>query len=295
MSDDDLESFKTNSDEKQINKRTLQAAGAIIALWAFTLVAFNIPSNWQFIPVGDRGSFGDMFGGLNALFSGFAFVGIIYTILLQRIELKLQRKELELTRNVLEEQRKEMSEQSDTLKLQSFENTFFSMLKLHIDFVEALKTTKHIGKGNFEEIIGREVFTYNRNILKNKYDQCADDAVWVEQFEKWFDSNLSKFGPYFRLLYNLIRLVDEAGVSNRKRYTDLVRAQLSADELVLIFYGCLSIHGSEKFKPLVERYSLLKHLPKDRLFNSVHDLDYEKSAFLEPNITSGIPRVSTTI
>lgn len=46
----------------------------------------------------DRGTFGDMFGAVNALFSGLAFAGIIYTILLQRRELELQREELRATR-----------------------------------------------------------------------------------------------------------------------------------------------------------------------------------------------------
>lgn len=44
---------------------------------------------------------GDSFNGINALFSGFAFSGIIYTILLQRKELALQRKELKDTREEL--------------------------------------------------------------------------------------------------------------------------------------------------------------------------------------------------
>ena len=49
-----------------------------------------------------RGTFGDMFGAVNTLFSGLAFAGVIYAILLQRKELSLQRKELELTRGELE-------------------------------------------------------------------------------------------------------------------------------------------------------------------------------------------------
>jgi hypothetical protein len=43
-----------------------------------------------------RGQFGDIFGGVNALFTGLAFAGIIYTILLQRHELEVQRTELRL-------------------------------------------------------------------------------------------------------------------------------------------------------------------------------------------------------
>ncbi len=45
--------------------------------------------------------FGDSFGGINSLFSGLAFAGIIYTILLQRKELQLQRQELKETRQEL--------------------------------------------------------------------------------------------------------------------------------------------------------------------------------------------------
>lgn len=49
-----------------------------------------------------RGQFGDVFGAVNALFSGLAFAGLIYTVFLQREELALQRKELELTRQELQ-------------------------------------------------------------------------------------------------------------------------------------------------------------------------------------------------
>lgn len=45
--------------------------------------------------------FGDSFGGINTLFSGLAFAGIIYTILLQKKELRLQREELKETRKEL--------------------------------------------------------------------------------------------------------------------------------------------------------------------------------------------------
>src|SRR5687768_11681898 len=68
-----------------------------------------------------RGQFGDMFGAINALFSGLAFAGIIITILLQGRELALQRNELSLTR-------KEFKQQNETLWLQRFENTFFNLL-----------------------------------------------------------------------------------------------------------------------------------------------------------------------
>ena len=57
----------------------------------------------------DRGLFGDMFGGVTALFSGLAFAGMICAIILQSKELSLQRQELELTRLELRASREEQA------------------------------------------------------------------------------------------------------------------------------------------------------------------------------------------
>lgn len=64
----------------------------IILIW-WGYFSFNDGVKWE-----NRGQLGDSFGGLNTLFSGLAFSGIIFTILLQRRELSLQRNELEQTR-----------------------------------------------------------------------------------------------------------------------------------------------------------------------------------------------------
>ncbi|MBD0372497.1 MAG: hypothetical protein ICV60_16760 [Pyrinomonadaceae bacterium] len=62
----------------------------------------------------DRASFGSMFGATSSLFSGWAFAGVIYAILLQRRDLELQRRELEMTREELKRsaEAQERSEQA---------------------------------------------------------------------------------------------------------------------------------------------------------------------------------------
>ena len=57
------------------------------------------------------GTFGDAFGGLNAIYSGLAFAGVIVSLIYQRRELSHQIEELQKTSNALEEQRKEMQRQ----------------------------------------------------------------------------------------------------------------------------------------------------------------------------------------
>jgi hypothetical protein len=59
-------------------------AGFVVLAWALTWYLLKDQTG--------RGTFGDMFGSVNAIFSGLAFVGVIYAILLQSKELKLQRK-----------------------------------------------------------------------------------------------------------------------------------------------------------------------------------------------------------
>jgi hypothetical protein len=71
------------------------------------LVIINVPVIygyviWKLFPFEERGLFGDMFGGVNALFSGLAFGGVIIALFLQKRELELQRKELRLTRMEME-------------------------------------------------------------------------------------------------------------------------------------------------------------------------------------------------
>lgn len=66
-----------------------------------------------FIPEWEKsGVFGDTFGAINSLFSGLAFSGLLYKILLQSRELKLQREELALTRAQLTSSAKSQEEQA---------------------------------------------------------------------------------------------------------------------------------------------------------------------------------------
>lgn len=112
----------------------------------------------------ERGTFGDQFGAVNALFSGLAFAGLIYTIILQRHDLKLQRRdlrlqreELALTRKEMEEQTAEFEKQNETLKIQRFENTFFNMMSQFQEVVNNLTVMVTTSSGIYESK-GRDVF-----------------------------------------------------------------------------------------------------------------------------------------
>lgn len=60
-----------------------------------------------------RAQFGDMFGFANALFSGLAFAGVVWAILLQRRDLQIQSKSMELQRQEMELTRDELQRSAD--------------------------------------------------------------------------------------------------------------------------------------------------------------------------------------
>lgn len=79
--------------------------GAVVLAWvvAFLLIYFGI-KDWS-----HRGQFGDMFGALNVLFSGFAFAALYFTISLQQQQLRRQDQQIQLQREDLRLQREEMA------------------------------------------------------------------------------------------------------------------------------------------------------------------------------------------
>ena len=64
------------------------------------------------------GTYGDMYGSLNTLFSGLAFSTLIISIFLQMLELRATRKELSEQKNALIDQKKEFSSQTSILNQQ---------------------------------------------------------------------------------------------------------------------------------------------------------------------------------
>lgn len=231
----------------------------VIAAWALSAVLI-----WPFFSTGtDRGTFGDMFGAVNALFSGFAFVGLIYTILLQKKELSLQRNELHLTRGELAGQRTQMESQAATLKLQQFESTFFQLLRVHGDIVNGidLQGAQRVTKGrDCFKIFCRRLETEMLNLQSGANTETEHIR---HAYGTFYRKHESEIGHYFRHLYHVIKFVDQSIVDDKRRYTSFVRAQLSSYELELLFYNCLSEYGNLYFKPLVEKYGLLKHLSEN--------------------------------
>lgn len=254
----------------------------VFVLWALTFILFiNGEKEW-------RGTFGDMFGTVNALFSGLAFAGLIITMIMQHEELKLQREELKQTNTELEGQKKEFEEQNKTLKVQRFENTLFNMLSQQ----QVITNNLNIRRKN--EITGRNVFRYfykeESFSAKKRYAYFTTMGIVglirnsnnIHSYSS--ASGIELFDHYFRHLYRIFKYINDSKlieVDDKYEYAAIVRAQLSEYELLMLFYNALNIKddGIYKFKSLIESYALFNNIRTDELARPGDVELYEETAY----------------
>jgi len=217
----------------------------VIAMWGLSWWGIN-----KFIdePT-NQGTFGDMFGAVNALFSGLAFAGLIVTLLYQKEELKLQREELKETRNELNAQKLEFQEQNKTMKRQRFENTFFNMLSLQQEIVANLSYEYYVNPNICPPNVPAEQFYYNspkgllhgREVFEGMYKRAIIDyngrryADGLYNIFKNFGhlaySNIkatTRFDHCFRHLYRIYKYVDTSDLiteEERYDYACIIRSQ----------------------------------------------------------------------
>lgn len=266
--------------------------------------------------------FGDFVGGLIGSIWALAGVILFYVALneqrkdfatnravlnAQTEALKQQIREFELQREELSETRLVFKIQSETLKKQQFESTFFSLLNLHHGIVNSIDLRSKENKYNSFESKNRltKGFTVNDKIIeittgrdcfvkfckgfRNEYRKLRGDIpklneldIAKQAYNNYYKLHQSDLGHYFRNLYHVFKFIKNSEEQNKKRYTSLVRAQLSNDELFLLFYNGISDYGNKKFLPLIEEFHILKNLNrKEFIEENGHSTFYENSAYGE--------------
>ncbi len=265
--------------------------GLFALSWWWLTVTINNPEK--------QAQFGDQFGAVNALFSGLAFAGLIFTIILQKKELSLQREELTQTREELKGQKEQLEEQNKTLKIQRFENTFFQMLtqfqeivnNLTFSYLDSEKEHSLIAKGRECFFIAFDVAPHKSSIPDMKTLNTSGWYIGMRHMIMSFgkEGYMCTFSPsyfdhYFRFIYRILKFVETSPLvtdfNEEYQYTCMLRAMLSRYELVWLYYNGLSEYGNEKLKPLIERYSMLKNLRNELLADELGKFgEYSPSAW----------------
>ncbi|MFW2805092.1 hypothetical protein ACN6Q0_19845, partial [Acinetobacter baumannii] len=140
-----------------------------------------------FEKIGEKyGTYGDSYGSLNALFSGWAFALLLISLFMQRQELQAQRKELAAQRDeiskandIAEQQMLITEQQADLLEkqikeaqVQNFFNILFPLLNRKKTYYEIADELPVFGpSSHFEHIKSESTFkTLHKGALKTYYN-----------------------------------------------------------------------------------------------------------------------------
>jgi len=231
----------------------------IIFIWVlswFLILNSSYLDGWE-----QRASFGDMFGAINALFSGLAFAGVIYAIFLQRKELYLQRKELEQTRAELKGQKIQLGEQNKNIRLQRFETTFFNLINLHHNYIDRIFVPgfgNDQGRNSFQEFDRKysNVRKNNTNVINisNLKDRIIEsNKVFRSDYPNYLDI-------YMHNIRNVLSFLKNSENIDRSFYSGLFKSQLSYIELKFIhFFSADDYYGAD-FKGLIDEFKLTSEI-----------------------------------
>lgn len=255
----------------------------VLAIFVTSMYFYNFNGNLS-SSNGDWGTFGDFVGGsLNPIFAFLGLIALLLTIILQS-------KELQNSTNELARSTSALKKQGELLDKQNFENTFFQMVKLHNDIINAIDLRKRSnnellaqGRDCFKKFYER--FQYKYSVSSKDLSSEGDLTIIEDSYTKFFNEKQHEIGHYFRNLYVIFKFIDESNIEDKKQYTRIIRAQLSTYEQALLFYNCLHSIGNRKFKPLIEKYELLENLDLDLLIQREKHISlYEKNAYGDQTI-----------
>jgi hypothetical protein len=234
------------------------------------------------------GTTGDWLAGSSTPLLTFAsFILLVETF-------RLQRKEIELTRQALEDQKEELEltrqahlSQNETLEKQRIESAIFQGISLHNEIVLSMEVSQEKRFLSGTDIVPFIVTIKGRNVFKKLYSELKNylyydyerhrnhNVITLEQryqqihegYYEWYIENEHYVGHYYRNLYHLFKMIHNSVLDQleKEKYVDIVRAQLSSEELLLLFYNAISFRENNSFIPLIRQYNILKHINKERL------------------------------
>ena len=233
----------------------------------------------------DFASLGDSFGILNSLFSGFAFLALIFTIYQQNEDMRNTKKEMQN---------------------QNFENHFFHLLRIHNDLVAIFKQINFLENGEKYYMYGGEAISFFLDNLKEggtifyKVDESLSKEEQINNATKTknVNSHTLKINLSIKLgrsnlkfidnIYLMLKLIDKQSdlTSDEKRfYIDTVLAQITNEELVLIFYYTHAFN--EKLKVLLEKFKFFENIDEQLLHNWQEEAKlYKREAYGEHSLST---------
>ena len=143
-------------------------------------------------------------------------------------------------------------------KQQLFDNKFQVLYAQYKDAASGYGKTSQNGKTDMEAT-ARAFLTqaFKCNLVYSLRVKTA-----VKMFEEFYAQNRMFCSVHFRVLYQLMRLIDKGDIEEEDRviYAKSVRGQLTDGEMALLRYNCMTTNG-KAMQNYVNHFDLLKHVP----------------------------------
>lgn len=223
-----------NNDGSKIVQNTV----IMVAIFAGVLIGATIYAYWNFFgfgldkitnDLGKWGQTGDFFGGvLNPAFGFLTVVLLLRTLQQTERSLKQSEEELRLSREEMKRSADALSEQSKDLKQQTFERTFFELLRFYNEIVDGFATesngimSRMLKQPERPPNVGRDALLrfcgqFKRRLQTHMEANCNDEQLEAinKNWPEFYKDNQNQLGHWFRSLYNILKFVDQSNIEKR--------------------------------------------------------------------------------
>ncbi len=267
--------------EKQISKKRIPSyqfwaiflifLGVVIGgIYIYLLIQNNTVTTKSDIDITKIGAFGDFIGGAIGSLWALAGVFLFFQALKdQRQDIETNIQLLQLQIESLESSKLTTEQQSKILRIQQFETTFFSFLKLFSETTDNLEILYTASENSVSEIIkGKKVFKvlteklYNSVEVKSSSPFFATYTTTTLAYIKIHDEYEETLQPYFGALYSTLKFIDSADleISEKYIYSNTLRSYLTNSELLILNYHW-DCHFGSNFEDIFKKLNFLKNLP----------------------------------
>ena len=259
---------KVKKQPKEPNKLLLVVVGVIM------LAAWCVNLRWGIWAMeNDRtrgGEWGDIFGAVNALFSGITLIFLIYGIWMQRYEVDLAKAELAESKEQTEAQKNALEKQNQATEQQIFESFIFRTIDtlqneaghFHFDKIEPPLDIEHYkGKICLKVCLNEDLITkyWKQSLLK--------DATFI--YSRCIQNESNDYLHYLEALCSLINFAFSENPNSQEDYKNNSRQfiinYLSSYELMHVGLMCTLLPPKvfpylSKTKLIIEKNSLFRKL-----------------------------------
>ncbi|WP_431495281.1 putative phage abortive infection protein [Pseudomonas brassicacearum] len=271
-----------------------------VVLWLKVSVGVDLPllriANTD--QLASMGQIGDFFGGvLNPLLSFMALIAVLFTIKMQSKELKEAKEETRIANRIQDKQTAVFERQnfeSVLFRLLDVHSRLAERIrtstrlgegdrfKLIVDNILDLVNERVLDRPDISELLTR--MTWKQIESQRNKDYVLGMGKLVDAARQAISEEQKiLLSQYFRNMYQILKLIDnfklevydEGGDKSKKskrqlrmeyfqrrQYCNILRAQLSDDELKVAYFNCLMPTGFG-LRYYVEKYSLFKHMDRD--------------------------------